>query len=77
MDKATMRNNMATIVSLMCDELTDQELAVLNTVAQLDGNPHGQLFDYDKVKGLFTEGGMRMHDETKQALARVVIARLG
>lgn len=73
-----MRQIMAVIVSLTCNELTDIELAVLNNVAQLDQSPHNRLFDYEKVKELFTErDGTRMHEETKIALAAVVIKRLG
>lgn len=64
--------------SLTCDELTDLELSALNLVAQLGGSPHGRIFDYEKVKSLFTDAeGTRMHDETKLALAAVVDSRLG
>jgi hypothetical protein len=60
------------------NDLSDIELAVLNNVAQLDQDPHGRLFDYEKVKELFTErNGERMHEETKVALADVVNIRLG
>ncbi len=69
---------MSALVTLTCDELSDIELAVLNNTAQLDQDPHDRLFDYDKVKGLFTEhNGIRMHKETKIALANVVNIRLG
>ena len=65
-------------VALVCQELSDIELAVLNNVAQCDFDPHGRLFDYERVKHLFTEaGGTQMHEETKQALAMVVGRRLG
>lgn len=78
MDKNQMRVIMAAQVSLVCEELTDLELAVLNNVVQLDGNPRGRLFDYEKVKGLFTErDGTKAHDEVKVALAAVVNSRLG
>lgn len=78
MDEEKMRNIMVTIVSPACDELTDRELAALNMVAQLDGSPHGQVFDYEKVKSFFTDAeGTRMHDKTKRALASVVMSRLG
>lgn len=69
---------LASTVAMYTDQLTDLELAVLNNVAQTDDDPHGRLFDYSKVAGLFSEaGGVRMHAETKEALARVVLARLG
>ncbi len=65
------------LVEVMCVDLSDLELAVLNNVAQLDGNPHNRVFDYEKVSALFTErDGTRMHDETKDALAVVVNNRL-
>jgi hypothetical protein len=81
MDENTMRQIMINCVSLVCDQLSDAELAVLNNVAQLDQNPHdheGELFDYEKVKSLFTAvNGTRMHEETKVALASIVNYRLG
>jgi hypothetical protein len=73
MDLAT-----ALTVKLICNNLTDDELAALNLVAQLDSNPHKRAFDFEKVAPLFTQhNGTRMHDETKKALAAVVRARLG
>lgn len=78
MDEETMRNIMSATVSIACDELTDLELAVLNNVVQLGGSPHDRIFDYEAVKGLFTEeNGTRMHEETKLALESVVASRLG
>ncbi len=63
-------------VALICVELTDDELIALNLVATLDGNPQGRLFDYQKVKPLFTEhNGKRMHSATKDALAALVKQR--
>ncbi len=71
-------NVMYTIVSIVCDQLTDLELAVLNNVAQLDQSPFNRLFDYGKVASLFTEAeGTRMHDATKEMLAKCVMERLG
>lgn len=68
---------MATVVGVICQELSDIELVILNNVARCDFSPHGRKFDYEKVKSLFTEdGGERMHEETKLALARVVGLRL-
>ncbi len=65
------------IVALICKDLSDLELAVLNNVAQTDFNPKGRLFDYERVKHLFTEdNGTRMHDDIKDALAAVVLRRL-
>lgn len=69
--------NMAAIVSLYCDDLTDLELAAINTAAQLGMDPR-HVIGYEKAKSLFTErDGIQMHDATKDALARVVLQRLG
>lgn len=77
MNEQEMREMMVTTVNMATEGLSDIELAVLNNVAQLDSNPHGRTFDYDTVKGLFTEAGdLRMHEETKIALASVVSRRL-
>jgi hypothetical protein len=57
--------------------LTDLELAALNNVVQLDMDPHGRIFDYNKVAGLFSEAnGTRAHSMTKDALATIVLKRL-
>lgn len=78
MDEKEMRRIMAATVSLICDELTDPELAALNLVAQLGGSPYGRVFDYEKVKSLFTDtNGTEMHSETKLALVVVVNKRFG
>lgn len=75
MNEQQMRQVMA--VSMSTDELTDLELAVLNNVAQLNMDPRGRVFDYDRVRALFTESdGTRMHHETKLALSAVVNRRL-
>ncbi len=77
MDEQQMKQIMVTVVGVATDELTDFELAVLNNVVQLNVDPHGRDFDYDKIKALFTEkGGTRMHNETKLALSAVVNRRL-
>lgn len=68
---------MIAVVALTCKELSDQELAVLNLVGQLDQDPHNRMFDYEKIEELFTErDGTRMHQETKDALAVIVEQRL-
>ena len=67
----------AAMMMMACDELTDQELAALNIAVQLDQNPQGRIYDYDKVSHLFTEAdGTRMHDAGKQILAAIVTKRL-
>lgn len=76
MNEQEMQKMMYNTVDIATQELTDLELAVLFNVASLDADPHGKVFDYDKVKGLFTEGGIRMHQVTKDALAVVVSQRL-
>ena len=63
-------------VAMVCDELTDAELAAMNLCAQLGMNPKGRN-GYDKAHTLFTEqDGTKMHEETKRALAAVVLERL-
>jgi hypothetical protein len=63
--------------AMYTNELTDEELAALNLVAQLDSNPRGRIFDYEKVSGLFSEAnGTKMHAETKEALAAIALERL-
>ena len=80
MDEQKMRQTMSIIGDMVTENLDDLELAVLNNAAQLDMDPRGRLFDYDKVKSLFdvveTNGMPRMHEETKIALAVVVNRRL-
>ncbi len=78
MDEQQIRQIMIASVDMITDKLTNLELAVLNSVAQLGTSPHGRAFDYDKVKVLFTVGnGTRMHEETKLALSAIVNRRLG
>lgn len=77
-EKEMCRITTASVVLLICDKLTDEELIALSLVAQFGGSPHGREFDYEKVKSLFTEAnGTKMHDETKLALAVVVNKRFG
>lgn len=77
MNEQQIKQIMTNTVGLICAELTDAELAVLNLTVLMDGDPHGRLFDYDKVKSLFTQdNGTKMHEETKEALTRIVNSRL-
>ena len=65
------------ILEMACDKLNNLELAAINNVAQLGLDPRN-VMGYEKVDYLFTEcGGQKMHDDTLEALARVVIQRLG
>lgn len=78
MNGKIIQQNMNKVVHQVCKDLSDLELAVLNNVAQLDQSPYNRNFAYEKVKTLFTEqDGSRMHEETKAALSRIVIHRLG
>jgi hypothetical protein len=78
MSEQQMQAIMASAVHVACSHLTDDELAALNLVAQLDIDPHNRVFDYNRVAHLFTErNGTKMHEETKNALAQVVNMRLG
>jgi len=76
MNEQEMKQTMAINVDITTKDLTDLELAELNNVVQLDMDPHGRIFDYDKVEALFTINGVRTHEETKAALAMVVNRRL-
>jgi hypothetical protein len=75
MNEQRMQAQMAAIVDMAVQDLTDEELAALNNCAQLDQNPTGRIFDYEKVSHLFENG--KMDTATKEALARVVNRRLG
>ena len=70
---------MYAVVALATKDLTDLELATLNNVAQLDGDPRVTLGS-EKYLHLFdtkdANGKPRMADETKAALATVVLKRL-
>lgn len=77
MSKSILMRIAVASVKMTCDALTDLELAALNLVAQTDQDPRDRVFDYQQVKGLFTEsGGTRMHEMTKMALAKIVNERL-
>lgn len=77
MSEEQAARGMTAVVGIVCDELTDQELAALNLTAQLDLDPHGRIFDYGKVASLFTEkDGTKMHQVTKETLARLAMHRL-
>lgn len=74
-----LHRTMYAVVSLATQNLSDLELAVLNNVAQLDGDPRvtigseKYLHLFDSVDGT---GKPRMASETKDALAAVVLKRL-
>lgn len=71
------RGGIRAIVALVCERLTDEELADLNNAAQVDWDPR-KLSGYGEVKNLFEEGdGTWMADDMKEALASVVLERLG
>lgn len=77
MNEQKMRQIMAATVAATTAKLSNEELIVLNIVAQTDQDPRNRKFDYKLVKGLFTENsGTKMHSETKVALAAVVESRL-
>jgi len=63
------------VVVVICDQLTDDELIALNLVAQLESSPHGRIFDFKKVSALF-DGNHKMHDITRDALNEYFIKRM-
>jgi hypothetical protein len=76
MNEQQMQAIMASAVQVACSNLTDDELVALNMVAQLNMDPTTHAF-YSKAAHLFTErNGTKMHEETKNTLARVVNMRL-
>ena len=79
MTEEQLHRTMYAVVSLATQDLTDLELAVLNNVAQLDGDPRVTLGS-EKYLHLFdtkdASGRPRMAEETKAALAAVVLKRL-
>lgn len=79
MTETELHQIMYAVVSLATQELSDLELAVLNNVAQLDGDPRGKLGS-EKYLHLFdtvdASGKPHMSGETKDALASVVLQRL-
>jgi hypothetical protein len=76
MDERQIRGTMRAAVALATQHLSDDDLAGLNLVAQLEIDPRGRPW-YPIVAHLFTEqGGTRMHHETRDALAAVALRRL-
>lgn len=79
MTEFELHRTMYAVVSLSCADLSDLELAVLNNCAQLDIDPRNRRGS-EKFLHLFdttdSAGVPRMHSETKQALARIVLERL-
>ena len=79
MTEIDLRRTMYAVVSLATADLTDLELAVLNNVAQMGGDPRATLGS-EKYLHLFdstdANGKPRMNDVTKNALAQVVLRRL-
>lgn len=67
----------AASVAIATKQLSLDELVKLNMCVQVNwGDPRDLPF-YDKVRGLFTENsGSEMHNDVKEALARVVLYRL-
>ncbi len=74
-----LHRTMYAVVAVATADLSDLELAVLNNVAQLDGDPRVTLGS-EKYLHLFdtkdANGKPRMASETKNALAAVVLNRL-
>ncbi len=76
MNEQELHGVMRSAVAVAVKELSDAELAGLNLTVQLGGDPRSKPW-YAKVKHLFDqEGGTKMHEETKAALASVVLKRL-
>ena len=64
------------IMNAATEDLTAAELAALNETVQTGRAPQS-LGSYPKISDLFTtEGGTRMHRETRVALAAVTLSRL-
>lgn len=62
-----------TCFSLTTDELDSLYLCVITNQNPKDKN---YVFDYEKVKGLFTESdGLRVHNDVKEVLRQLVLAR--
>lgn len=65
-------------VGFVAKELSNDELAALNLVVQLDSDPR-HVMGYDKARALFTEtrdGHPSTHAAVKDALASIALARL-
>jgi hypothetical protein len=78
MNEQEGRATMYAVVALATQGLSDLELAILNNVAQMDGDPRGKL-GAEKYLHLFDtvkDGKPHMHELTKDALASVVLQRL-
>ncbi len=76
MDEQEMRRVMANLVAVAMKELDDGELTDLNLTVLFGYDPRTKPW-YEKVKHLFDqENGTKMHEETKNALASVVLRRM-
>ncbi len=76
MNEQELHTIMRSAVAVAVNDLSDAELVGLNLTVQLGGDPRSKPW-YDKAKFLFDqEGGTKMHEETKAALAAVVLKRL-
>lgn len=66
------------VVALATESLSDEELAILNICAQTNRDPRGRLGSAKYLHLFDTERNdiPHMADETKGALARVVLNRL-
>lgn len=63
-------------ISKVCATLSIDELDSLYLCVMWDQNPKDKLFDYEKVKHLFTEGnGLRVNTDVKEALGEIVLDR--
>ena len=67
------------VVMMICDELTDDEIAAMNICVQLGTDPR-PVMGYEKAKALFTteagDGTPLAHDLTRQCMANATFARL-
>lgn len=77
MAEQQMKQIMIAAANMVCDELTDSELAGVGMVGLLGSDPRAKRW-YEKAKPLFTEqNGTRMHEVTREAVSRIIDARLG
>jgi hypothetical protein len=70
---------MYAVVEFVAEKLTDDELAALNNVMQVEWDPR-KIPGYEKAESLFTErrGDVPIaHNGIKEAFAQVVIRRIG
>ena len=72
-----MDDRLLKVVSIVCDDLEDQELLAITLGLQLGTlNPH--LLGYDKIESLLTgDSETTMHEETKAAFLAIAASRLG